>query len=164
MRPFREGDEPELSAAADDVRVWRHLRDRFPHPYTVADARQWIACAREESPPQNLAVTRDGRVVGGIGIERLADVARFTVELGYWLDPREWGRGYASEAVAAFVEWVFATFPCERIQAWVFVPNAGSQRVLEKCGFRLEGTSRRSVHKDGRFLDSHLYGRLRSDC
>ena len=164
LRPFRDGDEDELAAAADDVRVWIHLRDRFPHPYTVVDAAQWIAHVRPEVPARNLAVTLEGRVIGGVGVERLGDVARFTAELGYWLDPRYWGRGFASEAVPAFVEWAFETFPFERIQAWVFTPNAASRRVLERCGFRLEGLARRSVFKDGRFLDSQLYARIRGEA
>jgi len=163
LRPFRASDEATLATAANDIRVWIHLRDRFPHPYELSDARQWIAHTQSESPPRDLAVTLEDRVVGGIGIERLSDVARFTAELGYWLEPAVWGRGYASEALPAFVDWVFATFSCERLQAWVFAPNRASQRVLEKCGFEHEGTARRSVFKDGRFLDSHLYARLRNE-
>ena len=164
LRPFRPGDESQLVAQANDRRVWLHLRDRFPHPYTPADAEQWITHARSASPLTDLAVTLDDAVVGGVGIERMSDVTRFTAELGYWLGAAFWGQGYASEAVGAFVDWAFATFPLERLQAYVFAPNASSRRVLEKCGFQLEGVSRRSVFKDGRFLDSLLFARLRDEA
>ena len=163
LRPYRPADRVALAAQADDRLVWLHLRDRFPHPYSADDAEQWIAHARAASPPTDLAVTLDDAVIGGVGIERMSDVTRFTAELGYWLGSGSWGHGYASEAVDAFVTWVFATFPLERLQAFVFAPNAASRRVLEKCGFRLEGVARRSVFKDGRFLDSLLYARLLGD-
>jgi ribosomal-protein-alanine N-acetyltransferase len=163
LRPFRAGDASELAAAADERGVWVHLRDRFPHPYRIEDAEQWIRHAGDDSPPTNLAITSDGRVIGGVGLERRSDVTRYSGEIGYWLGVEHWGRGLATEAVAAFVDYVFSTFPVERLEAWVFAPNVSSRRVLEKCGFRLEGIARRGVYKDRRFLDSCLYGRLRED-
>jgi len=163
LRPFRRGDEKDLVAAADDRRVSIHLADRFPHPYTLEDAEQWLAHVGTSSPASDLAITLDGRLIGGIGVEKRGDVWRFTGELGYWLGAGHWGRGYASEAVGAFVPWAFATFGLERIEAHVFAPNLASRRVLEKCGFQLEGVMRRAVLKQGRFLDAALYGRLRSD-
>jgi RimJ/RimL family protein N-acetyltransferase len=161
LRPFRVGDEADLVSAADDRRVWLHLRDRFPHPYTRGDAEVWIEHTLGESPPANLAVTLADRVIGGVGIERGGDVTRFTAEVGYWIGAAHWGQGFASEALAAFADYVFATFVVERLQAWVFAPNLSSRRVLEKCGFHHEGTARRAVYKENRFLDSHLYARLR---
>jgi RimJ/RimL family protein N-acetyltransferase len=161
LREFRPGDEDSLVRNADDRRVWLHLRDRFPHPYTRADAEQWIAHARGEAPPSSLAIVLGDEVIGGVGFERGSDVTRFNAEVGYWVGARHWGHGYATEAVAAFVDYVFASFPFERLQAWVFAPNLSSRRVLEKCGFELEGVARRSVFKENRFLDSYLYARLR---
>lgn len=162
LRPFRPGDEAQLAAEADDRAVWLHLRDRFPHPYTREDAAHWIAHAAVRVPATELAVTLDGCVIGGVGLEPASDVHRFTAEVGYWLGRAHWGRGYGTEALAAFADYAFATFSLERLQAWVFAPNLGSRRVLEKCGFRHEGTARRAVFKDSRFLDALLYGRLRS--
>lgn len=163
LRPFRHGDEEDLVAAANDRRVSIHLLYRFPHPYRFEDAEQWLAHVTAAAPASDLAITLGGRLIGGVGVNRRGDVWRFTSELGYWLGAAHWGHGYASEAVGAFVPWAFATFGLERIEAHVFVPNLASRRVLEKCGFRLEGVLRRAVLKEGRFLDAALYGRLRSD-
>ena len=163
LRPYRAGDEEQLVAAADDRRVSLHLLDRFPYPYTFEDAAQWLSHVAGASPPSDLAITLDGRVIGGVGVERHGDVWRFTGEIGYWIGADHWGQGYASEAIAAFVPHAFATFGLERIEARVFAPNRSSRRVLEKCGFRLEGVLRRAVLKDGRFLDAALYARLRTD-
>jgi len=165
LRPFRPGDEESLAREADDRRVWGALRDRFPHPYRREDALAWIAANGGRNPPENLAITlrEPGLPIGGVGVARRGDVGRFTGEIGYWLGSAHWRRGYATEAVGAFVEHAFAAFDFERLEAWVFSSNPASARVLEKCGFRLEGVGRRAVHKQGRFLDSHLYARLRDD-
>lgn len=165
LRRFRHDDARDLAREANHPEVARSLRDRFPHPYTLADARAWIARAAPESPPTTLAIARreDDRLIGGIGVERLADVARLTGEVGYWLGPDHWGRGYAREALAAFAAYVFDTFDFERLEAWCFAPNLASRRVLEACGFRLEGIARRNVVKDGSVLDSCLYALLRGE-
>jgi len=165
LRPFRSADEEPLAHEADDRRVWAALRDRFPHPYDREAAREWIRSQAGREPPANLAITlrESGALLGGVGLERHPDVVRFTAEVGYWIGTSHWGHGYATEAVAAFVDYVFASFDVERVEAWIFANNERSMRVLEKCGFRLEGTARRSVFKEGRFLDSCLFGRLRDD-
>ncbi len=165
LRPFRPEDEAALALEANDRRIWSALRDRFPHPYDRDAARGWIQTQAGCAPAESLAIAprETDRAIGGIGLERHADVVRFTAEIGYWLGTAHWGKGYAAEAVSAFVDYAFTTFDFERLEAWVFATNERSARVLEKCGFRHEGTARRSVFKEGRFLDSRLYGRLRGD-
>lgn len=166
LRPFETGDALPLAREADHPEVARTLRDRFPHPYTLEHARAWIALRAPESPPTALAIVRreDARLLGGVGVDRLADVARLTGEIGYWLGPEHWGRGYAREATAAFVAYLFEAFDFERLEAWTFAPNLASRRVLEACGFRLEGIARRSVVKNGEVMDSCLYALLRGEA
>lgn len=166
LRPYRSDDEEPLAREANDRRVWAGLRDRFPHPYDRDAAHEWIRSQAGREPATSLAITlrETGALAGGVGLERHVDVVRFTAEVGYWLGTAHWGHGYATEAVAAFVDYVFASFDVERVEAWIFASNERSMRVLEKCGFRHEGTARRSVFKEGRFLDSRLYGRLRADA
>jgi len=47
LRPWRE-DEPSLVRHANNYEVWRRLRDSYPHPYTYADAEQWIAIVQRQ--------------------------------------------------------------------------------------------------------------------
>jgi RimJ/RimL family protein N-acetyltransferase len=65
-------------------------------------------------------------------------------------------------AFAAFLTYVWDTFDVERLQAEVFAWNPGSARVLEKNGFRLEGTRRRAIFKDGELIDESMYTLFRS--
>ena len=78
---------------ADNYAVWRRLRDRFPHPYTRADAEQWIASARQQGPQSSFAIeVRGDEAVGGIGLELGSDIERRSAEIGYWLGETFWER------------------------------------------------------------------------
>jgi RimJ/RimL family protein N-acetyltransferase len=161
LRPFRRDDEPSLVRYADNWNVARNMRDRFPHPYTAADAQAWIAHVSGQSPVANFAIVVDGAAVGGIGIEPGTDVFRRSAAIGYWLGEPFWGRGIATEALQAVTEYAFATFPICRLAAGVFEWNPASARVLEKAGYTREGRARLAVTKDGRTVDQLLYALVR---
>jgi RimJ/RimL family protein N-acetyltransferase len=161
LRPWASGDEDALARHANNRNVWLNLRDRFPHPYTREDAARWIALCAPVVPPQNLAIAVGSEAVGGIGLERGADVYRRTAEVGYWLGESFWGRGIATAALRRFSEYAFETFDLVRLHAGVFEHNRRSARVLEKAGYTLEVRRRRAVFKDGRILDELAYFRLR---
>jgi [ribosomal protein S5]-alanine N-acetyltransferase len=157
IRSWRGSDRDSLVQHANDRAVWLNLRDRFPHPYTEADADAWLELARRMEPESNFAIAVTGAAVGGIGIALQDDVSRRSGELGYWLGRAHWGRGIATAAVRATTDWAFETFDLCRIYAGVFEGNPASERVLAKAGYVLEGRLRKSVTKDGKTIDQLLY-------
>ena len=157
LREWRRGDEDALVRHANNPKVARNLRDRFPHPYTLADANWWIAHASAEEPTTSFAIVANGEAVGGIGLLRQTDVDFRSLEIGYWLGEAHWGRGIATEAVRAVTEYAFANFDVCRIYATVFESNLASMRVLEKAGYVCEGRLRKAVTKDGRTMDALMY-------
>ena len=163
LRPWRRGDEEALAREADDMEVWRSVRDRFPHPYTVADAERWIDFAlAQPGPPRNFAIVQGEAPIGGVGFELKEDIHRCTSEVGYWLGRAWWGRGFATEAVRRIVTYAFETFDSlTRIEAHVFVSNPASARVLEKAGFACEARLRRAVIKQGVVQDDLIFALLR---
>ena len=160
LRPFNAADAASVAAAANDRRIWLQLRDLFPHPYRLADAEAYIGRVAAVDPPRSLAIVVDATAVGGIGLERMADVNRRSAEIGYWLGTAYWGRGIATEAVTLVTEWAFDAHGLLRIFAQPFASNLASRRVLEKAGYRLEGTMKCSAVKDGAVRDQCLYARL----
>jgi [ribosomal protein S5]-alanine N-acetyltransferase len=161
LRPYRREDEPTLVRLANNRNVSRNLRDRFPYPYTAADAREWTTRVSVQSPVTQFAIVVDGELVGGIGIELGTDVFRRSAEIGYWLGEPFWGRGLATEALRAATDYAFETFDVCRLEAGVFDWNPASARVLEKAGYTLEGRARRAVVKDGRTGDRLQYALVR---
>ena len=163
VRSFRETDAAELARLANNRRVWLQLRDKFPHPYTIDDARRFIALALGGVPETMFAVTVNDTSVGSIGVVLRDDVERCSAEVGYWIGEPFWGRGIATRALMGFTRFAFATYGLERLYAVPFVSNAASCRVLHKAGYRLEGRMRRSAIKAGTLQDQFLYAILRGD-
>ena len=160
VRTLRATDAESMAQHANDRRVWAQLRDRFPHPYAVSDAKAFIDLMSREDPCTSFAIVVAERCVGGIGFERQHDVHRLTAELGYWLGCDYWGRGIATQAIVAVTAWAFEALDLQRVFAEPYADNLASCRVLEKAGFTLEGTLRGSAIKDGVIRDQRMYARL----
>ena len=135
IRSFRAADATSIARHANNRNVWLNLRDRFPNPYTLADAEKWIAIADGAVPETNFAIDVGGDAVGGIGLNLKHDIWRRSAEIGYWLGEEHWGRGIATEAARAMVGYAFANFSIRRLYAGAFEWNPASMRVLEKAGF-----------------------------
>ena len=145
---------------ADNPRVSAQLRDLFPSPYSREDGRRWIEHVRSLDPETVWSIATDEEVIGAVGLHLQQDVYRRSAEIGYWLGEPFWGRGIATLAVAAVTRIAFERLDMIRVYATVFETNPASCRVLEKCGYVLEGRLRRSVVKGGRILDHLLYARV----
>jgi RimJ/RimL family protein N-acetyltransferase len=103
------------------------------------------------------AIVVDSRAVGGIGFVLREDVERVSAEVGYWLGEPFWGRGIATEALAAVTAHAIKTHGLSRLYAVPFAWNVASCRVLEKAGYVLEARLRRSALKDGQIIDQMQY-------
>ena len=161
IREWRRGDEPSLARNANNRKVWINLRDAFPHPYTMEDARRWVEKAGSEYPLTSFAIVVDKEAVGGIGIVLQPDVFRRSAEIGYWLGEEYWGRGIVTEALRALTDYAFANFDLCRIYAGVFESNPASMRVLEKAGYEFEARMKKAVTKDGKTMDDFIYAIIR---
>lgn len=93
IRGWEKGDAASLQKHADNPKVSDRLMDRFPSPYTIEAAVNWVNSLVEQDPLINFAITINNEVIGGIGIEPRQDVYRKTAILGYWLSEELWGRG-----------------------------------------------------------------------
>lgn len=159
IRPWHPSDATALVRHANNINVARQLRDRFPHPYTRADADAFLRTAGAEAPT-NLTIDVDGEAVGGIGFVRGADVERYNAEIGYWLGEAFWGRGITAEAVALVTAHAFSVHNLLRLFALPFADNERSIRVLEKAGYVREALLRSSCVKYGQPRDQLLYARV----
>jgi RimJ/RimL family protein N-acetyltransferase len=163
LRPWQKEDAPLLVRHADNPRIAAGMRDRFPSPYTIEDARCFIAGSTSPAARLLLAIVVQGEPVGGIGINPLEDVYHGTAELGYWLAEQFWGKGIVTDAVRALVPVAFHQSGIIRIQAGVFSNNPASMRVLEKCGFEFEAVHRNAITKHGIVMDEVMFVRFRND-
>ena len=104
-----------------------------------------------------------GSYAGNISVFDL-DLEQAVGSVGYRVATEHRAKGVATAALATVRDWVFADLGLVRLQLFHAVPNEGSCRVAERCGFALEGVLRSgSVFGDGRRYDEHLHARLADD-
>lgn len=164
LRPFTLEDAPEVTRLVADRRI-ADTTLNIPHPYDESMAVGWIgthAEAAERGDSQALAMTeKGGDLVGAVALA-IAQ-AQLRAELGYWVAVPHWGRGYATEAAAAMVDYAFGTLGLRRVVAHCLTRNVASARVMEKVGMQREGTLRAHVLKWDVPEDVALYGILRDE-
>jgi len=106
---------------------------------------------------------KDGTKIGYIvQFNMLAPYTKMQ-EIGYFLVPNERGKGYCTEATQLLVDYLFLSKNVTRIQATTHTRNAASQKVLEKAGFKKEGTLRKSNLVRGEWTDMFIFSILKEE-
>lgn len=162
LRPFADADANALVALHTNAAVMRYWD--APAWSDRSRAEKFLATCRQlsdEGTGARLAVERtsDGELIGWCSVTRWNPEFR-SASMGYCFDDTSWGRGYATEAARALLEWAFATLDLNRVQAETDTRNVASARVLEKLGFVREGTLREDCVVNGDVSNSWVYGLL----
>lgn len=136
IEPLAPEHAPAIQRIASDPRV--QATTLLPDPYPEDGAAQFIAFARETwGEAYRWAIVASGAVVGVIGIKEIHDGQG---EVGYYVDPNEWERGFASAAVQQACSFAFEHAGLVRLTAHTLVSNEGSRRVLRRAGFEVVET------------------------
>jgi len=166
LRPMTLDDAADLAERRSDPETAVYQGWKIPYPLERAVALidemiarggpargGWsqFACVRNE----------DGVIVGDIAL--FLDDAGHNGELGYTLHPWARGHGYATEASAAALDYAFTVWSLHRVEASIDPGNAASRRVLERLGFRHEGTMIESYRLGDTVTDDARYGLLRGE-
>jgi RimJ/RimL family protein N-acetyltransferase len=85
------------------------------------------------------------------------------LEIGYSLVPSERRKGYGTEALEIMVDYLFLSKDAMRIQVQTDLRNVASQKVIEKVGFKKEGTLRKNFFMRGELRDCYIYSILREE-
>lgn len=156
LRPFRSEDAFDLQQLAND-RAIADTTISIPHSYELQYAQQWIAKHKDEYDQKQAVhfaiVLQDSQKLIGATELRDIDLEHLQAELGFWIARSWWGKGFASEAAEAAIEYGFNQLGIHRIYAHHMVRNTASERILEKLGFRQEGLMIGRTRKWGIFED-----------
>jgi [ribosomal protein S5]-alanine N-acetyltransferase len=160
LRPWQIEDALSIAKYANNKKIADHLRDGFPYPYTLHDAKSWLKFALS-SKDLLLAIEVDSEAIGSVGIIYKNDIYRKTAEIGYWLGEPHWGKGIMSSVIPGLTKHIFANTEIIRIYAGVFENNKASARTLIKAGFKYEATHKNAVIKNGIVMDENIYALLK---
>ncbi len=165
IRKWNLSDASDLANALSNKKIQDNLRDGLPYPYTEKDGSDFISAmlSADDNETFAFAITVDDKVIGSIGVFRQSNIHRQTAELGYYIAEDYWGKGIMTEIVKQTCKCVFEKSDIIRIYAEPFAHNIASCRVLEKAGFKYEGTLRSNAVKNGKVIDMKLYSLLKTE-
>ncbi len=166
LRAFNDDDFAAVHEYGADADV---VRDLPGGPNTAGEtraARSRAAAVRQERPRRHddfaVVLRAEQRLIAACGLH-LSEPDSRQGFIGYALNRRHWGRGYATEAARGLLVVGFQHVGLHRIFATCDPANAASARVLEKIGMRREGQLREHVWTKGRWRDSPLYALLQRE-
>ncbi|NJR13351.1 MAG: GNAT family N-acetyltransferase [Phyllobacteriaceae bacterium] len=106
---------------------------------------------------------RGAPLLGGVTLGNIRRGAAQTAQLGYWLGTRHEGQGLMSDAVVTALRYSFSSLRLHRVEAASIADNHKSVALLQRCGFRHEGTARSYLEINGRRQDHELFACLATD-
>ncbi len=163
LREFVEEDWRAVQTYQSDPLYTRYHAWEQP---TEAEARAFVGrfVAQQHEEPRTkfqfaIVLPREGLLIGTCGL-RINDTTVREGNIGYELDSRFWGKGYATEVAHEMLRLGFEEHNLHRIWAGCVSENVGSARVLEKIGMRREAHFREKEFFKGRWWDELLYAIL----
>ncbi|MFE0173054.1 GNAT family N-acetyltransferase [Streptomyces sp. NPDC059002] len=164
IRPWSVADAPAVYEAFQDPVIQRwHARVAVSESEALGWIEEWRASwAEERDAYWAVADAATDELVGRIAL-KLMVLADGQAEIAYWTMPSARGKGVASRAVTALVDWAFDEVGLHRIELTHSMANEASCKVALRTGFAVEGTKRGAgLHEDG-WHDMHLHARLKDD-
>ena len=128
-----------------------------PHPYNIDMATKWLSqdWVSFGAANKRFIIELDGINIGGAGLSEIEGEA----VLSYWLNEQYWGRGFATEAASAVVNWYFEVTGAKRILSGTFHFNMASLAIQQKLGFVELGRSTKfcpARNEDVEHIDTEL--------
>ncbi|KAK7340883.1 hypothetical protein VNO77_21600 [Canavalia gladiata] len=160
VRAFKLNDADDVLLWAGDDRVTQNTRLK-----TCGSKEEVLAFIRDEwIYPLWRSICLDDRSIGIVWVLPWPGEERYRADLGYALGANYWGQGIATTVVRIVLSQVFHHFPyLKRLQAFSYVHNKASQRVLEKVGFHREGVLRKFFLRNGNLEDLCIHSFLPTD-
>ena len=138
-------------------------------PESIEETRELICPLIEDQENEcrklynwKIKLRETGEFIGLAGMTLSNDKFRLG-EIYYKLDPRFWGRGYATEVSKALIKTGFEIFNLHKVEAGVATANIASIRVLEKSGMTREGLRRKILPIRGNWVDNYHYAIVEDD-
>jgi ribosomal-protein-serine acetyltransferase len=166
LRLLEESDVDELHALIDANRAYLSHWMPWASTQNLDDTLGFIRTTRLQVAENNgfqAAIVLESSVIGVVGFHAV-DWTHRKSSLGYWLSEEQQGNGTMTLAVRALVDHALGTWQLNRVEVRIAPANLRSRAIVERLGFREEGTLRQAERIGDRYLDSVIYAMLASDC
>jgi ribosomal-protein-alanine N-acetyltransferase len=163
LRLLTEADcTPRYLGWLEDPQVNQYLETRWS-PQSLDSIRGFVRAMLASADSYLFGIHVGERHIGNIKLGPI-NARHAHADVSYFIGERsEWGRGYASDAIAVVTWFAFTIAGLHRVQAGLYAGNVGSGRALEKAGFKTEGRFVRQLRGPAGWEDHLWYGLTRED-
>ena len=165
LRPMNMGDlDGPYMDWLNDYEITRFL-ETGAFPTTRASLQSYLKSVARHPNNVMLAIIdrKTKKHVGNIKLGNIHPIHR-NGDVGILVgDRRFWGKGYGSEATDMVLDWGFSRLNLHKITLGVYADHAPAVRAYKKLGFKIEGTLRDHLFRDGKFRHKTVMGILRSE-
>ena len=164
LRKIKGQDIEHVFRGLSNPSVIQYYGVSFHSLEATKEQMDWYKMLEEEQKGQWWAVCLlDGNTFLGAGGLNDWDHKNHKAEIGFWLLPDYWGRGYMTEAMPLICHYAFNEMGINRIEGFVESNNKNCKRAMAKLNFVLEGTMRNCEYKNGGFISLDIYSKLKTD-
>lgn len=165
LRPVEAYDQQKVFEGFSHPVITRHMEITYASFEATAEQMAWYRNNRETGAGYAWVVgdRNDPDSFFGILSAYYINNKHRRCELGYWIFPEYWGKGYVAEGLEPILQFLSGTLNIHRVGAEVEPENTGSVRVLEKLGFQKEALLRDYEINNGRYLNLEIWSRLFSN-
>ncbi len=166
IRKIRKSDAEAIAKNINDKELIRRLANpHIPYPYKLSDARSFIARAIwgwKKGTQYVFSIEVDGEFIGLIDLHDV-DKRNKKAEVGAWIGRKYWGKGYGTEALRQILKFAFDKLKLHKVTGIAFEWNIASRRIMEKVGFKYEGTLRDDYRIGNKWHNNVVYSILRDE-
>ena len=165
LREYKKEDIVPAQNYINNPEVKRLLNPGIPFPTTLADEEKWIESLSATKDVYSFAIEtlEDNKYIGGCGINSI-DWKNSVAVVGIFIgDKQYWGKGYGTDSMKTLIKFIFEQMNVNKIRLNVFSFNERAIKSYKKCGFKIEGTLRQELYRDGKYYDDILMGILREE-
>ncbi len=165
LRAYCKEDIPTVLGYINDPEVKNNLSPGIALPYRLEDEQKWYEnLGRDPEQSYSFAIeTLDTKnYIGGCGYNRI-DWKNSHAIVGIFIGTQWQNKDLGTDAMNLLVQYIFSEMSLNKIALNVFSFNARAIRSYEKCGFKIEGTLRQQIFRNGQFHDEIAMGLLRSE-
>ena len=158
LRLIRDSDASVVCRALSDPEVVRYYGVRYKTPEAAADQMRWFEDLVSTGTGMWWAICESPNTecIGAAGLNNI-ETLNGQAEIGFWLIPEYWGRGFGTEAAKGVLDYAFSILQLRRVVALVEPENLASVRSLERAGFDFEARRPGDEERDGKPVTLDVY-------
>ena len=161
LRQFVASDLEHIFKGLSHPEITKYYGVSFDSLEATKEQMKWFADLEKNGTGIWWAVCSktDGKFLGAGGLNELS-IANKKAEIGFWLLPESWGKGFMTETMPLIFNYAFDCLGLHRIEGFVETENTNCKKALAKLKFNLEGTMKDCEIKNGEFISLDIYSKI----